>query len=116
MAFDLNSSLEAAKPIVAFLKPFIPPFVGSMFGYLLEKEEGRGKRVLAFAVGFSVAVYGSELLSAYFSIVDVKIVGGIAFALGMFGKTLVSAAFTQVPVVIAGLGERLVGLFPGGKK
>lgn len=116
MAFDIHSSLEAAKPFAAFLKPFIPPFIGSMFGYFLEKEEGRGKRVLAFAVGFSVAVYGSELLAAYFNILDIKIVGGIAFALGMFGKTLVSAAFTQVPIVMAGLGEKVVGLFPGGKK
>ena len=115
MALELQHIFDAAKPVIAAVKPFAPPFVGAVFGYFMEKEESRGKKALAFGVGFSVAVYGSSWIAAYFKIVDVEIIAGIAFALGMFGMVLVKAAFEQVPKTLAAVSERVVGFIGGSK-
>jgi TctA family transporter len=115
MAIEFQPIFDAVKPVIATLKPFIPPFVGSVFGYFLEKEESRWKRALAFAVGFSVAVYGSAALAAYFNVKDIEIISGLAFGLGLFGMTLVRAGFEQLPKTLSALSERLIGTIGGSK-
>lgn len=116
MALELQPLIDFAKPVIAAVKPFVPPFVGAALGYLLEKEEARGKKVIAFVVGFSLAVYGSGWISAYFKIIDVEIIAGIAFVLGVFGKTLVTAGFEQIPKTIAAVSERVTSFIGGGSK